>query len=64
MAHKFKLHQRVRLSQQVSSGMRVAAGDVWEVVRLLPADETGELHYRLRSSGQERAASEQDLRAA
>ena len=60
MAHKFKLHQIVRLSAQALV-TRGSDDGRYEVVRLLPADQAGIFSYRLRSSGGERVAPAHDL---
>jgi hypothetical protein len=39
MSHKFKVRQQVRLSRPGYSDARSSGGSVYEVVRLLPADQ-------------------------
>lgn len=63
MTHKFHLDQLVQLANP-----RFASGQsgMLQVTRLMPADETGEFSYRVKSVGvgaSERAVRESDLRA-
>jgi hypothetical protein len=60
VSHKFKLGQRVRLSRGGPADSRTSA-DTYEVVRLLPADQTGEPTYRIRSGPNERAVRESEI---
>jgi hypothetical protein len=64
MAHKFQLNQLVRLSHsRVASGQAGGSG-VFQVTRLMPADETGEFSYRIKAGGAgERAARESELKS-
>lgn len=62
MEHKFKLRQHVRLVRQGGGGAQRA--DVWEIVRLMPSDATGEPSYRILAHGVQRAAREADLQIA
>jgi hypothetical protein len=64
MSHKFKLRQRVRLARPRFSDGQSSAGGVYEIVRLLPADQTGEPAYRIKSAGGERAVLESEIAAA
>ena len=64
MSHKFKVHQRVRLSRTGFSDGRAGAADVYEIVRLMPADQTGEPAYRIRSPMGERAVREGEIAPA
>jgi hypothetical protein len=64
MSHKFKIKQIVRLKQPGFSDARISAGNVYEVVRLMPADQTGEHSYRIRSGMMERAVRESEIRDA
>lgn len=64
MSHKFKIRQMVRLKQPGFSDSRTSAGGIYEVVRLMPADQTGELSYRIKSGSLERAVRESELRNA
>jgi len=63
MSHKFKVKQMVRLAQQGFSDSRINATNVYEVVRLMPADQTGELSYRIKSGTIERAVRESEIRS-
>ena len=40
-----------------------AGSGIYEVTRLMPADETGEVSYRIRSGVTERAVRESEIRA-
>ena len=42
MAHKFKLGQRVRRSRIGYADAKTDTGDVFEIIRLVPEDQTGE----------------------
>lgn len=64
MAHKFKLRQMVRLARPGFSDSRTSGNDVYEVVRLMPADQTGEPAYRIKSGSNERAVRESEIAAA
>lgn len=62
MSHKFKVRQNVRLNHAGYSDSR-AAGGVYEIVRLMPADQTGEPSYRIKSGSAERAVRESEIRS-
>lgn len=62
MSHKFKVRQRVRLSRVGFSDSRTGGG-TYEIVRLLPADQTGEPAYRIKSGLNERAVRESEITA-
>ena len=64
MTHKFKVRQMVRLTQPGFSDTRSNAGNVYEVVRLMPADQTGEVSYRIKSGMTEKAVREGEIRSA
>jgi hypothetical protein len=64
MSHKYKLRQRVRLARIGFSDTRTGGGDVYEVVRLMPADQTGEPAYRIKSGMVERAVRESEIALA
>lgn len=64
MSYKFKVKQIVRLKQPGISSNRTPSADVYEVVRLMPADQTGELSYRIKSGMTERAVRESEIRNA
>ena len=62
MSHKYHIRQLVRLKRPVLSASREATGAVYEVTRLMPADQTGEFSYRIKSStGGERAVREDEI---
>lgn len=61
MAHKFKIGQRVRLARTTSASVRTGFGEVGEVVRLMPADVSGEVSYRVRSGFAERVVREDEI---
>jgi hypothetical protein len=63
MSHKFKLRQRVRLSRTAFADNRTGSGASYEVVRLMPADQTGEPFYRIKSDLNERAVRESEITA-
>ncbi len=62
MPHKFKIRQMVRLQQPGFSDSRTGSASIYEVVRLMPADQTGELFYRIKSGVVERAVRESEIR--
>ncbi|HZW46606.1 MAG TPA: hypothetical protein VFF61_03700 [Microvirga sp.] len=64
MTHKFKIKQMVRLKQSGLADSRIGFAGVYEIVRLMPADQTGELSYRIRSGSMERAVRESEIRGA
>ena len=64
MSHKFQVRQLVRLVRPGFSDSRASSSDVYEIVRLMPADQTGEVSYRIKSSGAgERAVRESEITA-
>ena len=63
MSHKFQLRQMVRLARPGFSDNRSSASGLYEVTRLMPADQTGEVSYRIKSSGGERAVRESEIAA-
>ncbi len=62
MSHKFKVRQMVRLAQPGFSDSRMSAASIYEVVRLMPADQSGEVSYRIKSGAVERAVRESEIR--
>ena len=60
--HKFKVRQMVRLNHPGFSDSRTGSSGIYEVVRLMPADQTGELSYRIKSGSTERAVRESEIR--
>jgi hypothetical protein len=64
MSHKFKLNQMVRLVRPGFSDKLASGSSTYEVIRLMPADQTGEYSYRIKATGAgERAVRESDLAA-
>ncbi len=64
MSHKFQVRQTVRLLHPGYSDSRTNLSGVYEVTRLMPADQTGEVSYRIKSSGfGERAVRESEITA-
>ena len=64
MSHKYKVHQMVKLRQTGFSASQTHGGTTYEVTRLMPADQTGEFSYRIKSSGAgERAVRESEITA-
>ncbi|MGO4527020.1 hypothetical protein AB4097_19435 [Microvirga sp. 2MCAF35] len=62
MSHKFKVRQMVRLAQPGFSDARAGGASIYEVIRLMPADQTGEVSYRIKSGAVERAVRESEIR--
>jgi hypothetical protein len=63
MSHKFKVRQLVRLKQLGFSDAQTTSVGVYEVVRLMPADQSGEFSYRIKSGAIERAVRESETRS-
>jgi hypothetical protein len=64
MSHKYKVRQLVRLTRPGFSDSRASSNGIYEVTRLMPADESGEVSYRIKSSGSgERAVRESEITA-
>jgi hypothetical protein len=64
MSHKFQLRQLVRITHPNFSDKRATTSGIYEVTRLMPADQTGEVSYRVKSSGfGERAVRESEIAA-
>ena len=53
----------VRFARFGFSDTRASASGIYEVTRLMPADQTGEVSYRVKSSGGERAVRESEIEA-
>ncbi|MCB5173725.1 MULTISPECIES: hypothetical protein [Microvirga] len=64
MSHKFKVRQMIRLKHPAYADSRTSSTGVYEVVRLMPADQSGELSYRIKSGATERAVRESEIRSA
>ncbi|MGU3543793.1 hypothetical protein [Methylobacterium sp. A52T] len=63
MSHKFKVGERVCRPRPGIPG-DTGEAEVFEILRLMPADQTGEPSYRIRTKTGERAIREGDLVAA
>jgi hypothetical protein len=66
MAHKFQINQMVRLTSSRFGGDQGGSG-MFQVTRLMPADQTGEFSYRIKAAGVgagERAVRESEIRAS
>lgn len=64
MSHKYQVRQLVRLIRPGFSDSRSSSSGIYEVTRLMPADQTGEVSYRIKSSGAgERAVRESEITA-
>ena len=63
MPHKFKCQQTVLLNQLGFADSRQITTTIYEVVRLMPADHTGELSYRIKAGTIERAVRESEIRS-
>ncbi|GEP08055.1 hypothetical protein [Methylobacterium oxalidis] len=65
MSHKFKIGQRVRQARRPSSvDSGSAASSIFEIVRLMPEERSGEPAYRVKSAAGERAVLEGELTLA
>jgi hypothetical protein len=64
MSHKYQPGQLVRLSRGAYLKTGASTGDLYEVTRLMPADQSGEVSYRIKSTGAgERAVCEAEITA-
>ncbi|MGT2482305.1 MULTISPECIES: hypothetical protein [unclassified Methylobacterium] len=62
MSHKFKIGQNVRQIGTTYAGNKSSVVDgLFEVVRLMPDDRSGEPCYRIKSPSGERAVREDEL---
>ncbi|MBB3019515.1 hypothetical protein FHR70_002580 [Microvirga lupini] len=62
MAHKYKVHQLLRITHPNFSDTRASSSGLYEVTRLRPDAPTGEVSYRIKSSGfGERAVRESEI---
>ena len=61
MSYKYHVRQMVRLRRPGFSDGRIASSSSYEVTRLMPSDETGELAYRIKSGAVERAVREGEI---
>jgi hypothetical protein len=63
MSHKYELRQLVRMAHP--NFRDTQSKGIYEVTRLMPADQSGEVSYRIRSSGAaELAVREHQITAA
>lgn len=64
MPHKYRIGQVVRLTRPALSDRHVNSASSYEVTRLMPADQTGEVSYRIQSAGaNQRAVRESEITA-
>jgi hypothetical protein len=64
VSHKYHVRQLVRLTRPGIADGREGSNRVFEVTRLMPADQTGEFSYRVKSAGAgERAVKESEIAA-
>jgi hypothetical protein len=64
MSHKYQPGQLVRLSRVGYLKPGASAGDLYKIMRLMPADQSGEAAYRIKStSAGERAVGEAEVTA-
>ncbi|MDB5560167.1 MAG: hypothetical protein JWQ36_3101 [Enterovirga sp.] len=65
MTHKFQLNQLVRLAHTRFGDRQGGTSGLFQVTRLMPADETGEFSYRIKTAGPassaERAVRESEI---
>ena len=62
MTHKYKMNQLIRLTNLRAVKGRPDATGIFEVTRLMPADQTGQVSYRVKSSAfGERAVCEWEI---
>ena len=63
MPHKFELGQIVRLNKPAVSKEKASLDGAYTIIRLMPEDQSGDVHYRLKSSAGERVKRESGLEA-
>jgi hypothetical protein len=64
MSHKYQIRQLVRLIHPGFSNNRTSSSGIYEITRLMPADQTGEFSYRIKASDAgERAVRESEITA-
>lgn len=61
MSHKFKVGQRVRQFKVGYAAAKSDVGDLFDVVRLMPEDRSGEPLYRVKSTAGERVVREGEI---
>ena len=67
MSHKFQLNQMVRLASSRFGGDQLGGSGMFQITRLMPADQTGEFSYRIKAAGVgagERAVRESEIRSS
>lgn len=62
MNARFQVKQIVRLVREVPGDRNATGPRDYEIVRVMPADATGEISYRIRSGTTERAVREHEIR--
>ncbi|WP_460451586.1 hypothetical protein [Alsobacter sp. SYSU BS001988] len=63
MTYNFQLRQTVRLVRPPALGKHGSVPNEYEIVRLLPADTSGEISYRVRSGLSELVVREYEIKA-
>jgi len=64
MSHKYKVHHLVRITHPKLSDKRASSSGIFEVTRLMPTDQAGEVSYRIKASGfRGRAVRESEISA-
>ncbi|MBX9758780.1 MAG: hypothetical protein K2Y29_08375 [Beijerinckiaceae bacterium] len=61
MEHRYKMHDKVELNR-IASSERAGGFNVYEIIRLMPADVSGEYSYRVKAGSTERAVKESEIR--
>lgn len=61
MEHRYKMHDKVELNR-IAASERLTGFNVYEIVRLMPADVSGEYSYRVKAGSTERAVKESEIR--
>ncbi|MGP9822265.1 hypothetical protein ACTZWW_19760 [Salinarimonas sp. NSM] len=63
MSHLYKVGQRVRLLRAPVPDGRFGGAESYEIVRLMPADQTGEASYRVKAGTSELAVRESEIQS-
>jgi hypothetical protein len=61
MQHRYKFKDKVELNRMAFS-VRTTGPEIYEVIRLMPPDVSGEFSYRIKAGSIERAVRESDIR--
>lgn len=61
MVHRYKIHDKVELNKLAVSA-RSSGTEIYEIIRLMPADVSGEFSYRIKAGSIERAVRESEIR--